>query len=121
MLVEYAEEEMRRAGLYDKDSDYGGMIPEAVMKLVKVHAEEGHSGGSHELVMAIFKRVINFKPLTPITDDPSEWTEVSENLWQCRRDPSLFSSDAGKSYYDININDDKREIKQSSRKTEGAE
>ena len=105
-MEKHAEDEMRRAGLYDKDADYGGMIPEAVMKLVKTHAAEGHSGGSHGLVMAIFNKVINFQPLTPLTPDPTEWTRVDPvqyqpGTWQSRRLPSAFSRDGGQTYYDI--------------------
>lgn len=107
-LEKHAEEEMRRAGLYDADADYGGMIPEAVMKMIRAHSSEGHSGGSHGMTMAIFNRVVNFKPLTPLTDDPNEWTQVSpdmsppgETVWQSRRSSSCFSNDGGKTYYDI--------------------
>ena len=115
-LETHAENEMRLAGLYDKDSDYGGMIPDAVMKMVRAHSEEGHSGGSHSLVMAIFNKVINFQNLTPITNDPQEWMDVADYagpqnpaVWQSRRNPSLFSNDSGKTYY--SIDDEKRELK----------
>lgn len=109
-LVKHAEEEMRRAGLYDADADYDGMIPKAVMKLVEAHASEGHSGGSHSLVIAIFNKVINFKPLTPLSTDPAEWQRVDPDhyqpgTWQSRRQPEIFSRDGGKTHYDID--DDK--------------
>lgn len=100
-LVRHAEYEMRRAGLYGEDSDYGGMIPEAVMKLVRVLAEDGHSGGSHAITMAVFRRVANFKALTPLTNDPGEWNEVGASTWQNRRDSSWFSTDGGKTGYSI--------------------
>ena len=109
-LVRHAEYELRRAGLYDKDSDYGGMIAEAVMKMVKAMAAEGHSGMSHSLTMEVFNRVANFKTLTPLTNDPEEWMDVSGyGDWQNRRQSSCFSTDGGKSYYDID--DEKRTIK----------
>jgi hypothetical protein len=105
-LVRHAEEEMRRAGLYDADADYGGMIPKAVMKLVEAHASEGHSGGSHHMVMAIFNKVINFEPLTPLSSNPEEWMKVDPDhyqpgTWQNRRKGSTFSRDGGKTWYDI--------------------
>ena len=90
---------MRLAGMYDKDADYGGMIPQAVMGMVKAHAKQGHSGGSHWITMKIFNQVINFKTLTPITSNPSEWNEVSTNFWQSNRQSDAFSSDGGKSWY----------------------
>lgn len=108
-LLEHAEEEMRRAGLYDDDADYGGMIPQAVLALVRAHADQGHSGGSHELVMSIFEKVIRYRPLTPITDNPRDWIDVAaecsprakHGFWQCRRSSTLFSTDGGKTYYDL--------------------
>lgn len=100
-LMRHAEFEMRKAGLYDKDADYGGAIPEAVLALVKVLSEQGHSGGSHSLVMAIFNKVANFKTLSPITSDPDEWMEVSHDAWQNTRCPSVFSIDGGKTWYDL--------------------
>lgn len=118
-LIRHAEEEMRRAGLYDKDSDYGGMIPEAVMKLVRALASEGHSGGSHAITMAIFNQVANFKTLTPITSDPTEWNNVADErqpgggkkpIFQNRRDPAMFSNDGGKTYYSVDDKDRKIKI-----------
>lgn len=100
-LEKHAEREMRLAGLYDEDADYGGMIPEAVMKLVCAHASEGHSGGSHGLSLSIFNRVINFKTLTPINSDPTTWCEVSPGTWQSNRQSSAFSVDGGATWYDI--------------------
>lgn len=104
-LVDYAERELKLAGLYDEDADYGGLLPEAVMALVKVHSEQGHSGGSHYQTLAIFNRVINYKPLTPISSNPEEWMEVGKdsrgNCYQSRRIPSVFSYDGGKTWYDI--------------------
>lgn len=105
-LIKHAENEMRLAGLYNKDSDYGGMIPDAVMKLVKCHSDEGHSGGSHWLVLEIFNKVINFKTLTPITSNPNEWFKhdyevAGYNCWQNTRQSSVFSQDGGKTWYDL--------------------
>lgn len=106
MLVAHAETELRRAGLFDADSDYNGMVGEAVLKLVKVFAEEGHSGMSADITLSVFDRVARFKPLTPITSNPDEWMDIAEyngntSLWQNRRQSTCFSLDGGESYYDI--------------------
>lgn len=109
-LIKHAEYEMRKAGLYDGDSDYGGMIPEAVLALVKAHSEQGHSGMSHSLVLSIFNKVVNFKTLTPVSSDPDEWVLVADDngkpLYQNKRQGSCFSHDGGKTWKDI---DDPRE------------
>lgn len=105
-LVKHAENEMRRAGLYDADADYGGMLPHAVMQLVRIHSMQGHSGFSHGYTLALFNKVVNFQVLTPITDDPDEWMDCSmmsgRPSWQNKRQSSCFSDDGGKTYRDNN-------------------
>lgn len=107
-LVKFAREEMLRAGLYDRDADYGGEIPEAVLEMVKAFSRYGHSGGSAEETLAILNRVIRFRPLSPLTNDPDEWIKITDGiasdddpLWQSRRQSTCFSHDGGKTYYDI--------------------
>lgn len=105
-LVKHAEREMKLAGLYDKDADYGGMIPEAVMKLVQAHASEGHSGFSSSLTLEVFNRVINFKTLTPLNSNPSTWIHVGNDpdgtpVYQSNRQSTAFSQDGGKTWYDL--------------------
>lgn len=108
-LEKHAEQEMKLANLYDKNADYDGMIPRAVMKLIKAHASEGHSGGSHWLTLEIFNKLVNFQTLTPITNNPNEWTCVGEYnckndkpLYQNKRDPSYFSNDGGITWWNVN-------------------
>jgi hypothetical protein len=117
-LVAHAEYELRRAGLFDKDSDYEGMLGEATMRLVKVFAEEGHSGFSAHLAIQLFSKLASFKTLTPLTDNPEEWNDVSgygsidhAPMWQNKRQSSCFSNDGGKTYYDVD--DKERIIKES--------
>ena len=111
-LVEHAERELRLAGLFDKDSDYGGMLGESTMKLIRVFSEEGHSGMSASIQSDIFNRLSRYKNLTPLTDSPDEWMEVgTDTTWQNKRCSDCFSTDGGKTYY--SIDDEKRTIKTS--------
>ena len=61
---EDAKRNLELAGLFDKDSDYDGMLGEAVMKLVNTHLDEGHSGMSHEYTLMLFNKVIKGQALT---------------------------------------------------------
>lgn len=113
-LVTHAERELRLAGLFDKDSDYDGETARAVMALVTLFSSQGHSGGSAHMVLHAFERVARFKTLTDITSDPAEWMDVAEIVaekpgatWQNRRQSSCFSTDGGKTYYDIDAGDDR--------------
>lgn len=72
-LTDFARDELTRAGLFSEGSDYDGMLGDAVMRLVNVFADEGHSGMSASMAVSIFKRVALFEPLTPLTGDEDEW------------------------------------------------
>lgn len=102
-LTQHAETELRKAGLYDKNSDYGGMLAPAVMNMVYVFAAEGHSGFSANLAIDLFSTVARYKTLTPLTSDPDEWMDVTcgqeKRQWQNKRDPRCFSDDGGKTWY----------------------
>ena len=104
-LVKHAENELKLAGLFDKDSDYEGMLGDAVLELVKVFAKQGHSGFSANMTLQLFNEVANFKNLTPIGKDKDEWMDVSEMssepMWQNKRRGTTFSRDGGKTWYDI--------------------
>ena len=98
-LAKHAWDELVRVGAFTADTDfYGGMTGRAVMDLVDVFVEQGHSGMSGSLVADAFHRLVMFKPLGPLTDDPDEWQEVADGLWQSRRQSGAFSSDGGETY-----------------------
>jgi hypothetical protein len=98
-LVRHAHAELLRAGLWDEDSDYRGMLADAVFDLVKVFAEQGHSGFSASMARDLFAKLSDFQSLGPITDDPAEWIEVGPEMWQNSRMPSAFSTDGGRTHY----------------------
>ena len=104
-LVRHAEFEMRRAGLFDQDADYGGTLAPHVMDLIRVFASGGHTGFSAPLTVELFARLAMFKTLTPITPAPEEWIDRSdisgEPTWQNARCPSVFSRDGGQTWYDL--------------------
>jgi hypothetical protein len=104
-LVNHARCELQRVGLFDKDSDYDGMLGDAVIELMERFAGQGHSGFSAMRTLELFYRLAQFKPLGPITNDCNEWSNVTEfgnrKLWQSRRRPDLFSYDQGKTYYSV--------------------
>ncbi|MET4106034.1 hypothetical protein [Hymenobacter sp. UYP22] len=106
-LVLHARAEMKAAGLWNEDADYGGEVANAVLQLVQVLSYQGHSGGSHAQTLALFEKLARFQPLGPLTNDPAEWMEVvgqvggTQLLWQNRRQPDAFSTDGGKTFYTL--------------------
>lgn len=103
-LVSHARREMELAGLYDDGVMYGRMLPDAVMELVQVFALQGHSGMSASIVTDIMGRLLQFDNLTELTSDPDEWNEVGEEVYQSRRNPSMFAKDPSDkaTWYDVN-------------------
>ncbi len=107
-LVEHARRELELAGLFDKDSDYGGMLGPSVMKVVEVFAAEGHSGFSAGMALELLEKLLRFQPLAPIGTAPNEWFDhgpgtgpYGERIWQNERRSTTFSRDGGKTWYDI--------------------
>lgn len=49
---------LKKLGMYDKDSDYDGAIGEAVEELSLTFANQGHSGMSAQIVMALFTQLM---------------------------------------------------------------
>lgn len=112
-MTERAERELRLAGLFNSDSDYGGMVGPAVMELFKTFAAQGHSGFSAGIVAGLFKTLVDGDTLMPITDAPADWVDVGEYgskdappLWQNKRNFALMSNDGGKSYWHVDDRDD---------------
>ncbi len=103
-LESHAKYELARAGLFDKDSDYGGMIAESVLDLIKLFASQGHSGGSAQCVIKLFDTLVKFNNLSPLTGEDSEWNDVSdisgEYMLQNKRNSAVFKSSKGTYYLD---------------------
>lgn len=101
-LVDHARTELEAAGYFGKDSDYDGMLGDAVMDLIKVFSEQGHSGMSAGITTSLFERLSQYEPLGPITGADSEWVCVAESsgypLWQNRRCSHVFREGDGKAY-----------------------
>jgi hypothetical protein len=94
--------ELELAGLFDADSDYNGEVGKAVMELMDVFTNQGHSGFSAMLVADLFHRLVKGEILTPLTGKSNEWMEVADNLYQNKRRFSVFATDKnGTDAYDI--------------------
>ena len=89
-LAKHAESELELAGLFDKDSDYAGGLGEAVMELIHVFAAQGHSGASAGLTIRLFSEVAAYHTLTPLHGKDDEWCEVSDGMFQNKRNSAVF-------------------------------
>lgn len=89
-LTKHAIKELTLAKLFDKDSVYGGMVGEAVRELIEVFSRQGHSGASASMIRQIFNILAAFKPLTSLTGNDDEWTEVGNGVFQNNRCSTIF-------------------------------
>ena len=117
-MVEHAERELGLAGMYDYKvdgdemlGDYNKMVADAVMELIEIFAKQGHSGFSAGMARELFNELANYKALTPLTDDPDEWNDVSDIggidylMWQNKRDSMNFSKDGGETWVHLDDED----------------
>ena len=76
-LLTHAVSELDRLGLKEGD-DMDGMMRKHILHMVNEFADEGHSGFSASYAISCLRRLLEFKPLTPLTGEDSEWNTVSE-------------------------------------------
>jgi len=93
-LLQHAKTELELIGAFSEEDDfYGGMTGKAVMELIEVFINQGHSGMSAPLVIDLFSKLANYEPLQPITGKDEEWTllDYGDDLkYQNKRDSGLF-------------------------------
>lgn len=95
-LVEHAQRELELARVEED-------VRPSLIQAIEAFSSYGHSGGSYSICAPMLYDLLNYRPLTPLTDDPSEWVDVAKQsgytLWQNARDSEAFSIDGGKHYY----------------------
>lgn len=98
-LIRHAERELKLAGMHQKDADYDGDLYHAIMELVRVFSNQGHSGFSAMRTLQLFNKVASYKTLIPLTGEDDEWTEVTKDLLQNNRAGNVFKDmEIGKAY-----------------------
>lgn len=99
-MTEYAESELRIAGMYDGD-EYNRMVADAVVEIVGKFADQGHSGFSAGMVSSILDKVLRYEPLTPLTGEDSEWVTLDyggDMVGQNKRCSHVFKRADGTAY-----------------------
>lgn len=78
---------------------------QGLLRVVQAFADMGHSGSSAPHAAAYLEALLNYRTLTPLTDDPAEWIDraaegmASYPCWQSARDSQAFSEDGGRTYW----------------------
>ena len=91
--------ELDRIGMTEDSGDeMNCAMRKHILHMMKEFAEEGHSGFSASYAISILTRLMDFKPLSPLTGDEAEWNEVGEGQWQNKRRSSVFKNADGYCY-----------------------
>lgn len=118
-LLEHAKRELKLAGydisdkgcnMHDDKEPLKGYVNSCAKnayELIKTLSKAGHSGMSIGITLGIFNKLAKWETLTPLTNNPDEWTQLSE--WesvgyQSKRNPSCFTSDF-KTYHNIDADE----------------
>ena len=98
-LVEHAKRELDL--IPEEDEEFKA----AILNAVKAFSAYGHSGSSAWVGIHVLSDLLQFRNLSPLTNDPDEWMHISEdvsgmpNLWQSKRNSEAFSNNGGKTFY----------------------
>jgi len=103
-LTQHAQTELELAGYFSNEGMYGDLIGKAVMELIEVFANQGHSGMSAGLVAGLFNKLANYEPLQEITGRDEEWAEAfndeeGQPVYQNKRCSALFKYTNGRASY----------------------
>lgn len=80
------------------EDEYDRMAGQAVLDLLKVFYDQGHSGFSASCVRQIFNKLSNFDPLGPLTGADCEWDDCGDGLQQNKRSSNVFRDKDGTAY-----------------------
>ena len=98
-----SREQIRSNSYLDENNEYNSR--KAIMEIVTTFSKQGHSGGSAYQVLTAITQLLQYKPLSPLTNNPDEWMLIDptmtggKNLWQNKRKAAAFSEDGGKTFY----------------------
>lgn len=121
-LVNHARTELRLIG-EDEHTTVG------ILRVIQAFADMGHSGGSASVAIPMITNLLQYKNLSPLTDDPSEWVfhdgsvAGGNGVWQNTRNSEAFSNDGGKTYWLISereIDHSRGKLHTSTSKEQGA-
>lgn len=105
-LIEFSENELNNLLTSCKDSDeynLQNVMNKSILEIIKKFSEQHFTGTTSSYCINILIRLLNYKPLTPLTGEDSEWEDIqkygSENTsYQNKRCPAIFKDSEGKAY-----------------------
>lgn len=96
--INHAKQEFEVLG-WPGDCEMQQMVCDNIFELLEVFSKQGHSGSSAPYVIDLFKRLAMFEPISNLTGEDDEWVEVSDGLWQNKRDSEVFKNKDDEAYW----------------------
>jgi len=102
-MLKWATNELRLAGYDVNDPEDGPnrWLAQGTLELLKVFAEQGHSGSSAPYAVALFEKLAMWKPIAPLTGEDDEWhgDDFGSGVKQNLRNSSVFKNEDGQAYW----------------------
>lgn len=106
-LYEFAKNEldlMEKNCKTSTEADMQKAIDKNILEVIKTFTDQQHSGTSASYVILALDRLLQFKPLLPLTGEDDEWEDVSKytggtSLYQNTRCPAVFKNAKGEAYW----------------------
>ena len=105
-LIEHAKNELelilKGCGEDEEAVQMQIAINKDIMDILETFANQGHSGMSASYVINILTKLLNYSFITPLTGEDDEWIEVTDGVYQNKREGKIFKQADrfdGKPYY----------------------
>lgn len=99
----HAMREFQIAGWCDENGVFNDEMQkqmcDGVLRLLDLFAEEGHSGFSASYAISLFKKMVNFEPITPLTGADDEWVDHGYTFQNKRMGSVFKDSKDGQAYW----------------------
>lgn len=95
-MIEWAKHELDLLG--GNDDEMQQLMNKNILEILDVFLNQGHSGFSASYVISTLTRLMDRKPLTPLTGNDDEWNEVTRGMKQNKRCSSVFMTEDGTAY-----------------------
>jgi len=112
-LSEHAAYELVKAGVTNSEDPELRQVAVNTMALIKRIEKQKMNERQAQYTLQAFSMLCDFLPLSPLTNDPEEWDRFEidrknlatqevekKEVWQSKRQPSVFSEDQGKTFTD---------------------
>ena len=104
-LIEHAKRELDLILKSCEDEEAVKMqkaINKDIMDIIEMFGNQGHSGFSASYTINMLTKLLNYSFITPLTGNDDEWIEVSDGVFQNKREGRIFKQADrfdGKAYY----------------------